>query len=231
MSAGTPAEAFADRAPLLEDATVAKVVLFDLLEREVREHVKSVYVYGSFVDPDQELDRDGDVSDLDIYVTVGDAVLPTVDGAHEPAEVSTRFGATEHGLLCRCATQGALEVFGRGEAFDVPLPDAPEPVVGSVERAERAVFHARETDGELLRFRPLDLTLGTPDAFATFVDGDPHLEVWPLDEDGADERPDGGRRGDPGAIYKCQACGEHPLRDDECPACGSEELEVVTRGP
>ena len=180
----TPTDAFAEKAPLLEDVGLAKIVLFDLLAPEVREHVESVHVYGSFVDPDRELDRDGDTSDLDVYVTVGDAVLPTVAGSHEPAEVSTRFGATKHGLLCRCATQGALEVFGRREAFDVPLPDAPEPVVGSVERAERAVFHARETDGELLRFRPLDLTLGTPDAFATFVDDDPYLEVWPLDEDG-----------------------------------------------
>jgi hypothetical protein len=225
------ADTFAEKAPLLKDVGLAKIVLFDLLAPEVREHVESVYVYGSFVDPDRELDRDGDVSDLDVYVTVGDEVPPTVDGSQEPAEVSTRFGATEHGLLCRCATQGALEVFGRGEAFDVPLPDAPEPVVGSVERAERAVFHAREIDGELLRFRPLDLTLGTPDAFATFVDGDPHLEVWPLDEDGADELSDGGRRGGPGAIYECQACGEHTLRDDECPACGCENLELVTRGP
>jgi len=182
MSAGTPAEAFADRAPLLDDATVAKVVLFDLLEREVREHVKSVYVYGSFVDPDQELDRDGDVSDLDIYVTVGDAVLPTVDGAHEPAEVSTRFGATEHGLLCRCATQGALDVYGRADPFDVPLPEVSEPLRESIERAERTVFHATELDTELLRFRATDLTLGTAAAFEAFLGDDPRLQVWPLDE-------------------------------------------------
>jgi len=34
-----------------------------------------------------------------------------------------------------------------------------------------------------------------------------------------------------GAIYECQACGEHTLRDDECPACGCENLNVLTRGP
>lgn len=222
----TPAEVFAEKAPLLVEPAVAKIVLFDLLERPVREHVDGVYVYGSFADPDTELDREGDVSDLDVYVTVDEAILPAVEG--DPAEVSTRFNATQHGLLCRLATQGAIEVFGRREAFDIPLPDAPEPVVGSVERAERAVFHAREIDVELLRFRPLDLTLGTADAFATFVDDDPHLGVWPLDEDGTGEPvADGG----PGAIYECQACGEYTLRDDECPACGSDELELVTRGP
>ena len=180
MSAGTPAEAFAERAPLLDPPTVAKVVLFDLLAPEVREHVESVYVYGSFVDPDRELDRDGDTSDLDVYVTVGDVVLPTVDS--KPAEVSTRFSASQHGLLCRCATQGALDVFGRTDPFDVPLPDAPEGIVESIKSAERAVFHPREMDADLLRFRALDLTLGTRDAFERFLGEDPRLRVWPLDQ-------------------------------------------------
>ena len=180
MSAGTPAEAFAERAPLLKPPTMAKVILFDLLEREVREHVESVYVYGSFVDDSTELDRDGDVSDLDVYVTVADEVLPRVNG--EPREVSTRFGATEHGLLCRCATQGALEVYGRADPFDLSLPEASEPLRESIERAERAVFHASELDTELLRFRATDLTLGTPPAFEAFLGDDPRLRVWPLDE-------------------------------------------------
>ena len=176
----TPTDAFAEKAPLLEDVGLAKIVLFDLLAPEVREHVESVHVYGSFVDPDRELDRDGDTSDLDVYVTVGDAVLPTVDG--EPAEVSTRFSATEHGLLCRCATQGALDVYGRREPFDVPLPEVSEPLRESVERAERAVFHATERDTELLRFRATDLTLGAAAAFEAFLGDDPRLQVWPLDE-------------------------------------------------
>jgi hypothetical protein len=175
------AEAFAEKAPLLEDVALAKIVLVDLLAPTVREHVETVSMYGSFVDPDRSLDRDGTISDLDVYVTVDDAVLPA-DAAGEPIEVSTRFTATTHGQLCRCATHGTLDVYGRREAFDVPLPDAPEPVRESIERAERAVFHARETDADLLRVRPLDLTLGTPEAFATFVAGDPHLEVWPRDE-------------------------------------------------
>lgn len=175
----TPADAFAAKAPLLEDVALAKIVLFDLLAPAVRDHVEGVYVYGSFVAPERELDRDGEVSDLDVYVTVDDAILP--GAGDDPREVSTRFGATEHGLLCRLATQGALDVFGRREAFDVGLPDAPDPVVATVERAERAVFHAREMDIDLLRFRPLDLTLGTPEAFRSFVGGDPHLQVWPLD--------------------------------------------------
>jgi hypothetical protein len=182
MSAPTPAEAFADRAPLLDDATVAKVVLFDLLAPEVREHVENVYVYGSFVNDTTELDRDGAVSDLDVYVTVGDEVLPRIDG--EPREVSTRYGATEHGLLCRCATQGALEVYGRAEPFNLSLPEASEPLRESIERAERAVFHANELDTELLRFRATDLTLGTAAAFETFLGDDPRLRVWPLKEGG-----------------------------------------------
>jgi len=178
MSTGTPAEAFAERAPLLDDVTLAKIVLFDILEPPVRDGVECVYVYGSFVDDSTELDRDGAVSDLDVYVTVGPEVLPRVDG--EPREVSTRFSASQHGLLCRCATQGALEVSGRAEPFDVPLPQVSEPLRESI---ERAVFHANELDTELLRFRATDLILGTPDAFATFLGDDPRLQVWPLDEE------------------------------------------------
>jgi hypothetical protein len=180
MSAATPAETFADRAPLLNPETVAKAVRFDLFAPEVHEHVERVYVYGSFVNPDTELDRNGDTSDLDVYVTVAPEVLPRVDG--EPREVSTRFGASQHGLLCRCATQGALDVYGRADPFDLSLPEASEPLRESIKRAERAVFHATERDTELLRFRATDLTLGTAAAFEAFLGDDPRLQVWPLDE-------------------------------------------------
>ena len=61
------ADTFAEKAPLLADIDLAKIVVSDLLAPEVREYVERVYVYGSFVDPDAELDRDGDTSDLDVY--------------------------------------------------------------------------------------------------------------------------------------------------------------------
>ena len=98
--------------------------------------------------------------------------------------MSTRFGATEHGLLCRCATQGALNVYGRAEPFDLSLPEVSDPLRESLERAERTVFHATELDTELLRFRATDLTLGTAAAFEAFLGDDPRLQVWPLDGDG-----------------------------------------------
>jgi hypothetical protein len=88
--------------------------------------------------------------------------------------------------LCRLATQGALTVYGRDEPVGVALPDAPAPVVESLVRAERAVFHASGFDVELLRFRPLDLALGTPAAFERFVGEDPRLRVWPTDGEGGD---------------------------------------------
>lgn len=181
MSDDGPREVFARSAPLLDDVALAKIVLVDLLAPEVRDHVAGVYVYGSFVDGTTELDREGNTSDLDVYVQVAPEGLPTTDDG-EPREVSTRFSATDHGLLCRCATHGALDVFGRTEPFVVPLPDAPGPVVESIKSAERAVFHAREMDTELLRFRALDLTLGTGDAFERFLGEDPRLRVWPLDD-------------------------------------------------
>lgn len=179
LTMSTPAETFADRAPLLDDIDVANVVLFDLLEPAVRERVDHVYVYGSFVDADRELDRDGDVSDLDVYAVVDEGALDTwgVDGT----EVPTRFSASQHGLLCRCATQGALDVYGRREPFDVPLGVDDSALVESLTRAERAVFHARALDTELLHFRALDLALGTSGTFERFLGDDPRLEVWPLD--------------------------------------------------
>lgn len=209
------AETYRERAPLLNGGDLAEVVLGDLLDPAFAEHLDGVYVYGSFVDPDRELDRDGDTSDLDIYVTVEPdtarellpglpAAEPGADGDGDPAgecedkdegeggarEASTRFGATQHGLLCRLATQGALTVYGRDEPVGVALSDAPAPVVESLVRAERAVFHTSGFDPELLRFRPLDLTLGTPTAFERFVGEDPHLRVWPTDD--GDREHEGG---------------------------------------
>jgi len=62
--------------------------------------------------------------------------------------------------------------------------EASEPLRESIERAERAVFHATEGDTELLRFRATDLTLGAAAAFEAFLGDDPRLQVWPLDEGG-----------------------------------------------
>jgi hypothetical protein len=177
MSTATPAEAFADRAPLLDPPTVAKVVLFDLFAPEVREHAERVYVYGSFVDDSTELDREGGTSDLDVYVTVADGLLPG-----DTTEVSTRFGATTHGLLCRAATQGWLNVYGRPEPVVVSLPVDDSALRESLLRAERAAWHARGIDPELLQFRATDLTLGTTAAFERFLGDDPRLEVWPLND-------------------------------------------------
>jgi len=177
-------ETYRERAPLLPPDALTEIVFGDLLAPELVEHVEAVYVYGSFADPDRELDRDGDVSDLDLYVVMereaAGEFLPTGEGPGA-GEVSTRFGATQHGLLCRLATQGAITVYGRDEPLGVTLPDAPEPVVESLVRAERAVFHASGFDVELLQFRPTDLTLGTRDVFDQFVGDDPHLQVWAAD--------------------------------------------------
>ena len=183
------ADTFAEKAPLLADVDLAKIVVSDLLAPEVREYVERVYVYGSFVDDSTELDRDGDTSDLDVYATVDGDLLPG-----DVTEVSTRFSASRHGLLCRCATQDALEVYGRAEPFDLSLPPVSEPLRESIERAERAVFHATELDTELLRFRATDLTLGTPAAFEAFLGDDPRLRVWPTDEDADPEPTLGGDR-------------------------------------
>jgi hypothetical protein len=79
-----------------------------------------------------------------VYVTVADGLLPG-----DTTEVSTCFGATTHGLLCRAATQGWLDVCGRPEPVEVSLVDD-SALRESLLRAERAVWHARGIDPELL---------------------------------------------------------------------------------
>lgn len=177
----TPADSFVTKAPLLADGELAAVLLEDVLDPTVVERVAAVYCYGSLADPDASLDADGSVSDVDVYVVLEDGALADLGAPERASEVSTRFSATQHGVLCRLAAQGVLDVHARPEPFDVPLNVAGGPLARSVRQAERAVFHAREGDVELLQFRPMDCTIGTEAAFREFVEPDPHLKVWPCD--------------------------------------------------
>lgn len=147
---------------------------YDLLAATIRGRCRSIWLYGSFADPETPVDRDGEVSDLDLWV-----VHPDVGGDG----VSTRFSADRHGLLCRLAAHGAVDVYAGDRDPDdlrgVQLPTHNEALRMTLERAERAVVRANRLDHELLRFRPVDLTIGTRSALDEFLDGDPALCLWP----------------------------------------------------
>lgn len=172
-----PAEAFARKAPQLTRDELATIVREELLVGPIRKHCESVWLYGSFVNSDAELDIDGDVSGLEVYVTVDPSILPSAD-----AEVSTRFSATQRGVLGRLAMHDVIDIYGQPEPRFVSFPLAPESLLESLRTAERAVFHVRESDREQLNYRGLKLTIGTRAALDELLDRNPALRLWARDE-------------------------------------------------
>lgn len=178
----TPADVYAHRAPMLPVAELRPILVEDLVVDGLRDRMDAIHVYGSFIDPDAQLDYDdsfdepqhpADASDLDVWIEV-DA----------PATASTRFGGNQHGLLCRLASQGVLNDWGeRAQEFETipidPTRELDDAIIETVRRAERATFSLTEQDAEILGFRVLDLTIGTRDAFEQEVGDDPYLTIWP----------------------------------------------------
>lgn len=186
----TPRETFREKAPLLSRATLAETVRDQVLAPPVRDAARSLWLHGSFADPDSGIDREDletpggphGLSDVDVFVVIDDWGERTL---------TTRSTASQHGLLCRLAAQGELHVHTDADPADrldrpavsdtlrntVALPATA--LETTIHRAERTTFHVRDFDVDLLQFRALDLTLGGPIAFDRLVGDDPRVRLWP----------------------------------------------------
>lgn len=185
----TARETFRRKAPRLSRATVARVVRTDVLAPSVRDAARGGWLHGSFADPGSGLDREDPatpggshgLSDVDVFVVIDDWSDRTL---------TTRFTASEHGLLCRLAAQGELHVSTDADLSGrLDRAAVPEGFCGAValsatalektlHRAERTAFHVRGFDVDHLQFRALDLTLGGPTAFDRLVGDDPRIRLW-----------------------------------------------------
>lgn len=174
-----PAAVFDERAPLLSSEELARLLLEDVVDDRIREDVRAIHVYGSFVNPDARIDYDealeedahpSDLSDLDVWIEW------TYDRT-----VATRYRARQHGIICRLIAQDEVSYPGGQELAEAPIDtagDAPDGAVATIEAAERVVFALTELDREILGFRALELALGGRVAFDEEVGEDPFLTIW-----------------------------------------------------
>ena len=177
-----PAAVFDERAPLLSTTELARLLLENVVDDRIREDVRAIHVYGSFVNPDARIDYDEALgedahpsarSDLDVWI----------EWPHDRT-VATRYRARQHGIICRLIAQGELAYLGGQELAETPVDTAGDALVGAdgavatIEAAERVVFALTELDREILGFRALDLALGDRAAFDDEVGEDPSLTIW-----------------------------------------------------
>lgn len=161
-----PKSELLSNAPLIDFEELKDVILMELLSRETRSKADSVWISGSFPDPEREIDRTDTPSDLDLFVLVPEWDLPPVDtgipllapeaetpSVYQNVEKEAIWDAKETPLSAwDCSPQAAWD----------RLPNhARETLMRSVKKG----FYATEGDVEAERLRGYDLSIGNEEHF------------------------------------------------------------------
>lgn len=153
-------------APLIDFQELTEVIVTEMLSPGTRSRADSVWISGSFPDPEREIDRTDTPSDLDLFVLVPDWDLPPADsgiavlapGAETP---STYQNVWSEASWDSKATPQSEWNCSPQEAWDRLPEHAQETLLRSVERG----FYATEADVEEDRLRGYDLNIGNEQHF------------------------------------------------------------------
>lgn len=166
---------FQEKAPLVDLDELRRMVVDDILADELRERADSVWIYGSFVNEDKELDAGDARSDLDLFVRVPEWSHPIADSAIAAVASAAPDGdVPDSDDWEGIATPETAWERSADEAWE----QLPASVRDTLVRSTKRVFYATEAELDDGDSRVFDVNVGNAEQFWYVARYHPVSWIW-----------------------------------------------------
>lgn len=218
-------EEFRRKAPLIEPGDFMEMVLEDMLTEETLRRAESLWIVGSFVRPDKEIDAGSSSSDLDLFVCLPDWDHPITGSglallAPQTATPKAYGDVDGYGWDSKDTPEWKWECSPQ-EAWE----RIPEHAQQTLVRVTRKYFYARPEDVDEDNKRTYEVSVVNRSQLEYGIEDAHALRIWPdreeeeaPEEEGRgvdDEHRDGTHRGDDPASDRLRPGLDGPVRQRE----------------
>lgn len=181
----TAREEFESKAPLLEFEEMKNILIENVIHERLLDRTRGIWLHGSFVDPDSEIDTGDKRSDMDVFVVVPGWELPVATtGIAWTAPQAPQIEGLEH-------------LRGNHDWDELPAPSEdwkwncspgeaweklPDYVRTTLVNSNKRFFFATPTDYKERKARPYDVFVGDVEQFEFHSKIGPKVKVWENDE-------------------------------------------------
>lgn len=172
-------EEFQNNAPIIGVEELAEMLRFEMLSDETREKANSIWIVGSFVTPDKDIDTGESHSDLDVFVVLPNWELPI-------AGTALAMMAPQSDTLARYEQYPEKYNWSSKDTprwkWDCSAEEAweriPEHAQKTLVQSTERYFFATDDDIEENRQRSYELNIANQQQLEHAVKDIPALEIW-----------------------------------------------------
>ncbi|WP_139172838.1 hypothetical protein [Halopelagius longus] len=170
---------FRKKAPRLEFDDMETIVVEEILNEDILKQTRDIWLHGSFIDPNSEIDKGDKRSDLDIFVVVPNWNLPAVtSGITWAASQAPTLEDLDH-LRDHYTWK---ELPSKEKKWNCTAEEAweklPECVRKTFIRASHRFFFANDNDYREKKMRNYDVFIGNISQFQYHKTIGPKAKIW-----------------------------------------------------
>lgn len=154
----TTREQLEQKAPLVDPDGLVDTIESEILSPELRDRGSSIWLRGSFVDPDREIDSGEKYSDMDVYVPVDGWDLPLAG----PGTIIYASQTDSVHAVAVAKDEYEWSYKHQWESADRAYERLPEYAIETFTESLRHFFIASEEDKEADVYRQYDIRIGSP---------------------------------------------------------------------
>lgn len=186
-------ESLREKFPLVDVNELIDVITYEIVTDELRRKAESIWLYGSFVNPQKEIDTKAERSDLDIFVVVPGWDLPQADSAI-PIFASQVSTPDIFRNISESKTWRGVGLKSSRGGWDRPVDEVwevlPEYMQETLKNSIERVFYITEEDMRNNRHRIYDTVIGDRSQLEFNIDmgrtenqeTKPGVPIWKSDE-------------------------------------------------
>ncbi|RQG99200.1 hypothetical protein EA472_15140 [Natrarchaeobius oligotrophus] len=170
---------FERKAPLLEFNEMKDILVTEIIDEKLLERTRDVWLHGSFVQPDAEIDTGDKLSDMDAFIVVPSWELPVANtgiawAAPQAPRLESLDHLGDHFVWNELPAEDEGWNCSAGEAWE-QLPDCAKTTL--LNSTQRFLF-ANENDHEARRARNYDIMIGSVSQFDHQKKKCPKTKIW-----------------------------------------------------